>query len=1256
VPPDATYIHPIDCIKLYDSPIPGQGQPVAALVQADHSTYPGCGDPTTGDCLEPNGTPFCNDERCCEIVCEREPDCCEVAWYEACVELAGHYCVTSPEACCLDDGTCVNTDPLKCRMEGGVPQGPDTKCTQEEACCLDDDGSCKELDPLCCRELGGKPQGVGTSCTRPEACCLDNGTCMDVDPLCCDDLGGEPQGQGTKCTAEEACCTPDATCEMLDPLCCRMIGGKSQGEGTRCSQQPVACCLDDGTCMMIDPLCCDEFGGVPMGPNSRCTREEACCLPDGPCEMLDPLCCRHLGGKSQGPETVCTETQACCLPDGTCIDTDPLCCDDFGGRLMGPNTQCTQEQACCLPDMSCEMLDPLCCKVLQGRSQGDGTVCTEREGCCLDDGTCIDVDPLCCDEFRGTPQGPGTACVDMTIACCLRDGSCMNVDPLCCDDMGGVPSPIGEPHCMGDLNGNGIDDACELPQVEQACCLPDGQCDVILPDECHERDGVPLGPGIECEGDLNQNGIDDACELEEPCEDCGPGPHWVDTCEGGGDNMPSSALVGIDFDGDCEADTTFRLNGPVHIWRSGPQDDSSNFPGLRPVDGHLDVLDTAIVSMNLTGGGIALVAGAGMGQGGVLRPTLGAIAEDPADDTMADSFFEVFFEVDLGGGQFAYNHDPMLVSSRIDCIPPDTTYIHPFVCIKLFDSPIPGEGAVVALLVRADHSTYPGCGDPGTGDCFEPHNTPFCEDRECCEKVCEQLPHCCEAAWDDACVELAKEICLEPPEACCLADGQCALLVPDQCRAHDGIPLGPGTMCEGDQNQNGIDDACETDDPCEDCGPGPHWVDQCAGGGDNMTSGALVGIDFSGDCVADTTVRLNGPVNVWRSDPLDDSLHFPGLRWLDGHLDVLDTEIVSMNLTNTAAGMAFTAGAGFGQGGVLRPSLGAIAEQPGNPAWADSFFNVFFEVDLGGGQFAYNHDPLHVASMIDCIPPDARYIHPFDCIKLFDSPFIGEGEVVAYLTKADHSTYPECGDPITGDCFVPNGTPFCDNRACCEMVCEFLPHCCDVVWDGPCAEMAREMCVCPEAKIVAARPDDGTLDARQPHEPHSLLPRQGIGAPTGPQGLIGEPITIVLDPPLTGLEHCFRLCETQVDWLLGPNWITSVTDMGGGRYDMFLHHAITAGAVTTIEYMGSGSFVEYTAHPANANADIVSSPDDILSLINCCLRGTCIPPWGHYSCDVDHSHRAAPADILRVIDLLNGADTYNPWLGTPRPVNNMMCP
>jgi hypothetical protein len=63
------------------------------------------------------------------------------------------------------------------------------------------------------------------------------------------------------------------------------------------------------------------------------------------------------------------------------------------------------------------------------------------------------------------------------------------------------------------------------------------------------------------------------------------------------------------------------------------------------------------------------------------------------------------------------------------------------------------------------------------------------------------------------------EICCDcvpvvPPEACCFFDGSCQNLSPDLCAASGGVPLGPGTVCLGDLDGDGVDDACV-------CGPSP---------------------------------------------------------------------------------------------------------------------------------------------------------------------------------------------------------------------------------------------------------------------------------------------------------------------------------------------------------------------------------------------------------------------------------------------------
>ncbi len=45
-----------------------------------------------------------------------------------------------------------------------------------------------------------------------------------------------------------------------------------------------------------------------------------------------------------------------------------------------------------------------------------------------------------------------------------------------------------------------------------------------------------------------------------------------------------------------------------------------------------------------------------------------------------------------------------------------------------------------------------------------------------------------------------------------------------------------------------------------------------------------------------------------------------------------------------------------------------------------------------------------------------------------------------------------------------------------------------------------------------------------------------------------------------------------------------------------------------------------------------------------------------YRCDIDRNGRIAPVDLLREIDLLSGADFYSPWLGTPKPAADGICP
>ncbi len=72
-----------------------------------------------------------------------------------------------------------------------------------------------------------------------------------------------------------------------------------------------------------------------------------------------------------------------------------------------------------------------------------------------------------------------------------------------------------------------------------------------------------------------------------------------------------------------------------------------------------------------------------------------------------------------------------------------------------------------------------------------------------------------------------------------------------------------------------------------------------------------------------------------------------------------------------------------------------------------------------------------------------------------------------------------CGTPGTGDCFVNNGSPFCDDANCCGLVCSFDPFCCAIgfpngTWDAICAGEAEDVCNCMPGD---APPNDNCVDA-----------------------------------------------------------------------------------------------------------------------------------------------------------------------------------
>ncbi|MCP3982247.1 MAG: DNRLRE domain-containing protein [bacterium] len=545
--------------------------------------------------------------------------------------------------------------------------------------------------------------------------------------------------------------------------------------------------------------------------------------------------------------------QAICLPlysEGTC-NGGPNDGNPCSGELNCPGGFCDgQVFYANLVSANHSVNQPVCDESAYAECLGG---CPTGETCEPDPGTegCL-CQPIPCAQAPYAEclgECPtGTVCVPDTVS-----GDCT------CE-----PAPCGQsvfPQCLGDCppaelcTADFVTDQCRCepvacPQSPFPECLgecPAGTVCVAGPGGCECQPPPPceLGAFPQCLGDCPAgtvcvtDTVDELCECRpegEPCTQCGPGPHFIDECGPfppvGTDSVAdNSVLAGIDTDLDCERDFNLVLGpcaAPDDLLRIekilGPIDDSLSFPGTSPVDGHptgpgLDVVDTEIVSMCLTDGTVTLAAGLGAPSALPLARSLGAVAEDltTPDATMAESFFDVFFEISGAfGAPTLYNRVPLRVGSRIHCLPPAASYSHPqAICLPLYsegtcnggpnngilcsgDLGCPGgfcDGQVVfANLVSANHSV----------------NQPVCDDSPFpeCQGGCPTGEVCLPDPESDTCTCLPRA-CAAGPYPECL--GQCPA----------------GTACVPD-TANGLC-TCVTTAACEQS-PFPECLGGCAAG------------------------------------------------------------------------------------------------------------------------------------------------------------------------------------------------------------------------------------------------------------------------------------------------------------------------------------------------------------------------------------------------------------------------------------------
>ena len=302
--------------------------------------------------------------------------------------------------------------------------------------------------------------------------------------------------------------------------------------------------------------------------------------------------------------------------------------------------------------------------------------------------------------------------------------------------------------------------------------------------------------------------------------------------------------------------------------------------------------------------------------------------------------------------------------------------------------------------------TCPGdCGECTDSDCCEPHDDAGCSDAACQADVCADDQFCCNASWDEACVELAFEIC----ESCEGGGPECGDGVCDDFEGCDACPTDCGPCDEGDccQPHDGVgcddggcqEQVCDNDPFCCEA----EWDDVCA-------DQANESCDVCGG---------GGPIC--------------------GDGDCEDGEECPEDC---------------GGGGVLE-CLAAECDADDcydSDVCAEALFCIFGcesqECAIACIQGAPGAVQGQVIGILECGSDSG-------CFE-GTGPECGDGEC-----NGDESCggcAEDCGPCGGGGCCEGNDGVGCEDPDCEAAVCAEDSYCCDVNWDGICADLASEIC------------------------------------------------------------------------------------------------------------------------------------------------------------------------------------------------------
>ncbi len=173
---------------------------------------------------------------------------------------------------------------------------------------------------------------------------------------------------------------------------------------------------------------------------------------------------------------------------------------------------------------------------------------------------------------------------------------------------------------------------------------------------------------------------------------------------------------------------------------------------------------------------------------------------------------------------------------------------------------------------------------------------------------------------------------------------------------------------------------------------------------------------------------------------------------------------------------------------------------------------------------------------------------------------------------------------------------------------------------------------CPVYILIASMPPDGAVDARQPTEPDG----------TGHYGWNRIEFVFYAEMP--------TLATSDFEVLVsgGETPVIDGVEIDGRFVTVTLDRSITPGECTTVGLVDSDARVSLRYEPGKAASWSGSTTANLLGMIDH-LNDQYFPPMEIWQCDINRSGACEPSDLLRLIDVLMGAESFERWVLVPTP-------